>query len=42
MTIGVKYDNRILKTPGPGEYEPDRADSLTKQSKRVNNFMDSP
>lgn len=30
MTIGLKYDARTLKTPGPGDYSPDRADSLTK------------
>ena len=42
MTIGVKFDKQILTTPGPGEYQHERADSLTKSTKRANNFSDSP
>jgi hypothetical protein len=31
-----------MTTPGPGEYQHERADSLTKSTKRANNFGDSP
>jgi hypothetical protein len=30
MTIGVRREERIPKTPGPGEYKPEEADGLTK------------
>jgi len=30
MTIGVKHEVRIESSPGPGEYQHERADSLTK------------
>jgi hypothetical protein len=30
MTIGVRRSQKVPKSPGPGEYTPERADSLTK------------
>ena len=30
MTIGVKRDSRVERSPGPGHYEAQRSDSLTK------------
>ena len=30
MTIGEKREERITRTAGPGQYDPDRADAITK------------
>ena len=30
MTIGVKRDSRVERSPGPGHYQAERSDSLTK------------
>ena len=30
MTIGVKRESRVERSPGPGEYDANRSDSLTK------------
>lgn len=30
MTIQEKRDNKIARSPGPGEYNPELADKLTK------------
>ena len=30
MTIGVKRETRVERSPGPGQYDADRSDSLTK------------
>ena len=49
MTIGAKRTKPIQKTAGPGEYNGDKADAVTKaraksaligQAKRPNNFAD--
>ena len=29
--IGEKREERVYKTAGPGEYSPEKADSITKQ-----------
>jgi len=30
MTIGVKNEDKVLRSVGPGEYSPERANSITK------------
>jgi len=42
QTIGIRRDQEIERTAGPGYYEHERADSLTKiQSRRID-FNQSP
>jgi len=38
ITIGVKRQEHIEKTPGPGDYSHEKADSLTK-SKSVSQYF---
>ena len=42
MTIGEKRETRITKTAGPGEYDPDRADGITKNKIPNINMGSSP
>ena len=38
MKIGEKRPFQIIKTPGPGDYLPERADSLTKSKSVSHDF----
>ena len=39
MTIGVKRENRITRTVGPGEYSPEKAQPLTQSASRKTEFF---
>ena len=42
MTIGEKREARVEKTAGPGQYDPDRADAITKHKIPNINMGSSP